>query len=67
MRLSEQLGFWFEMLKFIADDKRKTRENLGSLCKKMGDLANWDMEKLEALNDFFCLGLFPQDFKSYEL
>lgn len=40
---------------------------MGPLCKKTGDLASWDMEKLEALIDFFYLGLFPQDFKLYEL
>lgn len=39
---------------------------MGPLCKKTGDLANWNMKKLEVLNDFLCLGLFPQDFQPYE-
>ncbi|GAB0193583.1 mitochondrial enolase superfamily member 1 [Grus japonensis] len=34
-------------------DKRKTRENVGSLWKEMGDLVTGDMEKAEVLNDFF--------------
>lgn len=43
------------------------RKNVGPLCKKTGDLANWDVEKLELLNYFFCLGLFPQDLQPHEL
>ncbi|KFV97213.1 hypothetical protein N327_03267, partial [Fulmarus glacialis] len=34
-------------------DKRKTRENVGPLWNKMGDLVTQDMEKVEVLNDFF--------------
>ncbi|GAB0209929.1 mitochondrial enolase superfamily member 1 [Grus japonensis] len=34
-------------------DKRKMRENVGSLWKEMGDQVTWDMEKAEVLNDFF--------------
>ncbi|GAB0179685.1 mitochondrial enolase superfamily member 1 [Grus japonensis] len=34
-------------------DKRKTAENVSSLRKKRGDLVTQDMEKAEALNDFF--------------
>ena len=41
-------------------DKRKTRENVGPLCKEMGDLVTLDMEKAEVLNDFFCLSLHWQ-------
>ena len=33
--------------------KRKTRENVGPLRRETGDLATWDMEKAEILNDFF--------------
>ncbi|GAB0203429.1 hypothetical protein GRJ2_002808500 [Grus japonensis] len=34
-------------------DKRKTKENVGSLWKEMGDLVTQDMEKAEVFNDFF--------------
>ncbi|KFV98219.1 hypothetical protein N327_09172, partial [Fulmarus glacialis] len=34
-------------------DKRKTRENVGPLRNKTGDLVTWHMEKAEVLNDFF--------------
>ncbi|GAB0188489.1 mitochondrial enolase superfamily member 1 [Grus japonensis] len=34
-------------------DKRKTREYVGPLWKETGDLITQDMEKAEALNDFF--------------
>ncbi|KFV19397.1 hypothetical protein N340_02194, partial [Tauraco erythrolophus] len=34
-------------------DKKRPRENVGPLRKKMGDLATWDMDKAEVLNDFF--------------
>ncbi|KFV01565.1 hypothetical protein N340_02895, partial [Tauraco erythrolophus] len=36
-------------------DKKTTRENVGPLRKETGDLATWDMEKTEVLNDFFAL------------
>jgi len=31
----------------------KTRENISTLWKEVGDLVTWDMEKAEILNDFF--------------
>ncbi|GAB0183953.1 mitochondrial enolase superfamily member 1 [Grus japonensis] len=34
-------------------DKRRMRENVGSLRNKTGDLVTQDMEKAEVLNDFF--------------
>ena len=34
-------------------DKRKTRENVGTLPKETGDLVTWDMDKAEVRNDFF--------------
>ncbi|GAB0206451.1 mitochondrial enolase superfamily member 1 [Grus japonensis] len=34
-------------------DKRKTRENVSPLQKKMGDLVTQDMEKAEVLNNCF--------------
>ncbi|KFW71682.1 hypothetical protein AS28_14104, partial [Pygoscelis adeliae] len=34
-------------------DKRKTRENVGPLQNKTGDLVTQDTEKAEVLNDFF--------------
>lgn len=34
-------------------DKRKTRENMSLLWKKMGDLVTQDVEKAEVLNNFF--------------
>ncbi|GAB0205074.1 hypothetical protein GRJ2_002973000 [Grus japonensis] len=34
-------------------DKRRTRENVGPLWNKTGDLVTQDMEKVEVLNDFF--------------
>ena len=34
-------------------DEGKTRENVGPLWKKTGDLVTQDMEKAEVLNDFF--------------
>ncbi|GAB0182959.1 mitochondrial enolase superfamily member 1 [Grus japonensis] len=34
-------------------DKRKIRENVGPLWNETGDLVTQDMEKAEALNDFF--------------
>jgi len=34
-------------------DKRKAKDNVGSLWKETGDLVTWDMEKAEVLNDFF--------------
>ncbi|KAK4820733.1 LOW QUALITY PROTEIN: hypothetical protein QYF61_004414 [Mycteria americana] len=34
-------------------DKRKARENVGTLQKETGDPVTWDMEKAEVLNDFF--------------
>ncbi|KFV20185.1 hypothetical protein N340_14281, partial [Tauraco erythrolophus] len=36
-------------------DKKRSRENVGPLQKETGDLATWDMEKAEVLNDFFAL------------
>jgi len=38
--------------KYISD-KRKTRENMGPLCKERGDLVTWSMEKAEVHSDFF--------------
>ncbi|GAB0186142.1 mitochondrial enolase superfamily member 1 [Grus japonensis] len=38
--------------KYVSD-KRKTKENVGSLQNDMGDLVTWDMEKAEVLNDLF--------------
>jgi len=40
-------------------DRRKTRENVDPLHKKMEDLVIWDMEKAEVL-DFFCVSLHWQ-------
>ncbi|KFV01564.1 hypothetical protein N340_02894, partial [Tauraco erythrolophus] len=34
-------------------DKNRPREDAGPLWKETGDLATWDMEKAEVLNDFF--------------
>lgn len=34
-------------------DTRKTRENVGSLQNKVGDLVTQDMKKTEVLNTFF--------------
>ncbi|KFV10376.1 hypothetical protein N340_10119, partial [Tauraco erythrolophus] len=34
-------------------DKKRSRENVGLLQKETGDLATFDMEKAEVLNDFF--------------
>lgn len=34
-------------------DKRKTRENVGSLQKEMAGLVTWGMEKAEVLHDIF--------------
>ncbi|KFV17265.1 hypothetical protein N340_13574, partial [Tauraco erythrolophus] len=34
-------------------DKKRSRENVGPLWKEMGDVASWDMEKAEVLNNFF--------------
>ncbi|GAB0183820.1 mitochondrial enolase superfamily member 1 [Grus japonensis] len=36
-------------------NKRKMRENVGPLWNEMGELVTQDMEKAEALNDFFAL------------
>ncbi|KFV13114.1 hypothetical protein N340_13029, partial [Tauraco erythrolophus] len=34
-------------------DKKRSRENISPLQKETGDLATWNMEKAEVLNDFF--------------
>ena len=36
-------------------DKKKVREDVGSLQRETGDLVMRDMEKAEVFNDFFAL------------
>lgn len=47
--------------------KRKTRENVGPLQKETGELVTQDMEKVEVLNDFFCLSLHWQVLQLHHL